>query len=58
MGIIGRNGAGKSTLLRLITGNYAPTEGEVQVKGQVQALFDVGAGFHPDFTGYENIEPP
>lgn len=55
MGIIGRNGAGKSTLLRLITGNYAPTEGEVQVKGQVQALFDVGAGFHPDFTGYENM---
>ena len=55
IGIIGRNGAGKSTLLRLITGNYAPTEGEVEVKGQVQALFDVGAGFHPDFTGYENM---
>lgn len=55
IGIIGRNGAGKSTLLRLITGNYAPTEGEVQVRGQVQALFDVGAGFHPDFTGYENM---
>ena len=56
VGLIGRNGAGKSTLLKLITGNFLQTSGNIIVKGNVQALMNTGIGFHPDFTGLENIK--
>ena len=54
-GLIGHNGSGKSTLLKLITGIYRPTEGRITTQGRVAALIELGAGFHPDMTGRENI---
>ena len=54
-GLIGHNGSGKSTLLKLITGIYRPTEGRITSAGRVAALIELGAGFHPDMTGRENV---
>ncbi len=55
VGLVGRNGSGKTTLLKLVSRIFRPTSGRIEAGGRVASLLELGAGFHPDFTGRENV---